>query len=513
MITLSEKQSVHSDRLENILATNVGCFDMSPPGEGKTYVACKVRHTINVEHCVVVCPASMEGKWNTMRKYVKIDKIISFASLRSIKGKQPKHGLLERHDDETFTITDECRRMIENGCFFIYDECQNIKNNSHQFEACRALSTAIIDIGGISRFIMISGSPIDTEEHSINMMKMLGFIRNDKLYQYHRATEKVELLGAQELIDVAKFFDADATEALLRGFSLDKTNVVHLCYLIFQRIIKSKITSYMVKDHTDITINSRNGYYYMEDKDATSLLDGIDQLHRVSKYVESTGTVEKKNLGGIMTALTVIEYAKINLFARLAREELTKNNHTKVVIACNYKKTVRELEELLSDYYPLILTGEVTKQIRDTRIKAFQEHNNKSRLIICNLQVCSTGIDLDDKHGEFPRVCFASPKYNITEMHQLPGRFLRADTKSSSRMRFVYGIVGKKETSILNALAKKSEVMKETLSASDIIFPGEYTDEVEPGYELLAETIIKPVETTVELPKIRSSRMDDLFPS
>jgi len=506
---LTEKQFKHSIRLYDILSENICGFDMSPPGEGKTFVSSYIRELMNFEHCVVICPAKMEGKWNRMRDYgVRIDKVISFQSLRSIKGKQPKHGLLNRLDisDTTleFETTEECRKLIIEGCFFIFDECQNIKNISNQFEACKTLSSQIIETGGKSRFLLISGTPIDTEEHSINMMRMLGFIKTSKLFTYYKISNRIEFLGAQELINFSLIFDKEATEKIIREYTFDKNNIVHFCYLLFQKVIKKKITSYMPATHNEISLDCKNGYYFLPDDEALYLIDGIDQLHNASKYVESTNAVNKSNLGGIIKALTVIERAKVKLFAKQTRKELISNPNCKVVIACNYKATIADLSELLSDYNPLILCGDVDKKLQDKRIESFQEFNLDYRLIICNLQVCSTGIDLDDKHGEFPRICFASPKYNISEMHQLTGRFLRMNTKSSAKLRFVYGIVGKKETSILNALAKKTEVMRETLEYH-AHFPGDYKDEVEDGYILESDTKYEVVHAVLLDKKIESA--------
>ena len=112
----------------------------------------------------------------------------------------------------------------------------------------------------------------------------------------------------------------------------------------------------------------------------------------------------------------------------------------------------------------------------------FQVSSTEHRLLISNLKVASTGIDLDDKHGDYPRKCYASPNYIISDLHQLTRRFLRMDTKSTAVVRFVYGKCGRRETSILNALARKSTVLKETLPTqveNGVHFPGEYDEEVE----------------------------------
>jgi hypothetical protein len=138
------------------------------------------------------------------------------------------------------------------------------------------------------------------------------------------------------------------------------------------------------------------------------------------------------------------------------------------------------------DYKPLVLTGSVNKDRRQDLINKFQEPNTKHRVIIAIIKVASTGIDLDDKYGDYPRYAFSSPNYNILDLHQLTRRFVRLDSQSPATFRFFYGSVAKKEMSILNALSRKTDVMKDTLEgqvSENIKFPGEYDDEFE--YEIV----------------------------
>ena len=138
----------------------------------------------------------------------------------------------------------------------------------------------------------------------------------------------------------------------------------------------------------------------------------------------------------------------------------------------------------MANFNPLILDGSVPKSKRSLIIDEYQAHNLNKRLIICNLAVGALGIDLDDTtpNGIIPRYAFVSPSYYAMLLHQVTRRFYRANTTSQPHIRFVYGKCGIEETSILNSLSKKKDVMKQTLINqvnAGIKFPGEYTKEIQ----------------------------------
>lgn len=492
-ITLIGEQVPHVHRLLSILQKNHVAFDMSIMGAGKTYTTTELSKQAGFKNVVVICPATVEAKWKTMTKFgLNLFKVISYQSLRSRKGCKPSHDLLNRidgtGDDEgeiTFTPSATLEKIVAEGTLFVFDEAQNIKNKNDQWLACKTISTYLLKNGPNSRFILLSGTPIDKEEHAINLMNMMGFIRAGRLYTYNKEERHLKLQGAQELIDYCNFIDTDKTNEFLRNNRINEANVKHICYQLFQQIIKVSITSSMGVPKNEYGISCKNGYFNIkDDDDKVKLTDAITMLHSASKYNDKTGTVEvgKDNLGSISRSLMKIEEAKINTFVRITLKVLTEVPNSKVGIFVNYSSSIEKLKTLLSEYNPVLLQGTISKDKRQINIDKFQEPNLNCRIIIANLQVGSTGIDLDDKTGNYPRFALGSPNYIIQNLHQLTFRFLRRDTMSQATFRFVYGKCARKETSILNALARKSKVMKETLGEqveADIKFPGEYEEDVE----------------------------------
>lgn len=490
-LILKNEQKPHVKRLIDILKKNFAAFDLSVMGAGKTYTATAIAREFDFERVIVVCPASVVSKWLHMKKYgLKIVDAQSYEGLRSVRGKDPKHGLLHRYDEGSkvyFQPTPKLEKLAEEGIFVIFDEAQRIKNKNAQWYACKAIAETILLSGGMSRFILLSGTPIDKQEQAINMMKMMGFIRADKLAVYNRAMSTLSLYGAQELIEFCYRIDEDKTNQVLNQQTIDYENVENVCYKLFQEVIKPSITSAMPPPKIDkVHIDLKNAEYLVEGyedddiihRSVTSVNDTFTKFNRKERYdpgESNPGENQKlqelkdkkrqevqRKIESIIYNMRLIEISKMNLFIKLARKRLEEDPNCKIALFVNYNTSIKRLVKGFEDYTPLVLDGSVDKEVRQDIIDKYQQPNLKHRVLIGNIRVCSSGIDLDDKNGKFPRYAYASPNLSILDLQQLPSRFLRMDTKSSTVFRFVYA---KKypEIGLLGNLRKKAKVMKETL--------------------------------------------------
>ena len=181
-------------------------------------------------------------------------------------------------------------------------------------------------------------------------------------------------------------------------------------------------------------------------------------------------------LANIGNGLQMIELAKVRTMAEAARVQLRIHPGAKVVVCLNYVAGVAALREALGDLDPLVLTGDTSAKARAAAIEAFQRPTSERRLLIGNLSVCSTGIDLDDKDGRFPRLCLVSPNYSTITVHQVGHRFLRADSASDATVHMFYRH-GQHELKVLDALARKSQVVKQVVSEQvegGVVFPSDY---------------------------------------
>ena len=142
----------------------------------------------------------------------------------------------------------------------------------------------------------------------------------------------------------------------------------------------------------------------------------------------------------------------------------------------NFSATLNAMKKALAEYKPLVLEGKTPTHRRKGIIDKFQEANLTNRLLLGNCMVCSTGIDLDDKHGSFPRLALISPSYFSMVLLQCSHRFVRMDTKSDALIHMVFA-KHCHELPVLKALARKGGVMRETTpeqAEAGVVFPGEF---------------------------------------
>ncbi len=578
-------QLTHKNTLETILANSPFAFDFSMLGTGKTYTTSAFMQDNRFKHLISITPVSVKSKWKMMNKDhgIQLDKSISYCELRSVKFKQPKHGLLIRRDfmdpfkraDGTdserecveYTCSNEYLAMVNDGLLLVIDEIQNIKNINNQLEACKELMRPIVEgffkerylipidekisklqkqiadfkdqtcnsclnkkeqlvklneqratlmaNPGKSRILLLSGSPIDKKQQVIHLYRALHIMESDRLSAFNPQTWNTVWKGMAEIQQY--FIDnwgGDAVNEVSFSFPFGEpgeTELEEYCYRLFQRIMKKKISSSMNPPQQTSAIFKRNAFYALSDgpdENLELLIKGVELLGKSTNFNKVLHTVNFSNYGieglqGVIRALTMIETAKIGLFARVARGALEMNPNQKVVICVNYTETINDLMTLLEPYAPLRLDGSMNAKQRGKVISAFQEPNTDNRLLIGNLSVCSTGIDLDDQDGNFPRLCLASPNYSTITLYQLSHRFQRANTKSDSTIHFVF-CKEAAELTILNALAKKSNIMKEITDEQvdyGVVFPGDYDIWQEPDIEnsinQLTEEQLNQIKTAI----------------
>jgi len=563
-IILYEYQKTHKDKIADILENSPFAFDFSMLGTGKTYTTSylfKENKHGRFKHLISIAPVSVKSKWKTMEDDhgINLHKSISYCELRSVKFKQPKHGLLVRKDythtikNEYDTTTREIEKvdyncskeyldLVNEGVLLVIDEIQNIKNVSNQLEACKELMRPIIqgfynkrelaelqkqieklkekcdsfkdkscqrfleknkklDIltekrnillknPGNSRILLLSGSPIDKKVQVIHFFKALGIMTHEKLSVYNPQTWQIMWRGMREIEDYCiENWGNQSVLDIKSEFPLSEPRDRELeeyCYKLFKGLVKKHISSSMNPLEVKTNIYKRNAFYKLDIEHEVELLQkGVQLLSNTTRFNGTTvdfGHNGVDSLRGIIRALTMIETAKISLFVRVAQSALEENPNQKVVICVNYTETINDLMDLLADYNPVRMDGSLSAKQRGNVIKQFQSPDNYYRVLIGNLSVCSTGIDLDDQDGNYPRICLVSPNYSTITLYQLSHRFQRANTKSDATIHFMF-CKEATELPILNALAKKSNIMKEITDKQveyGVVFPGDYERWEEP---------------------------------
>lgn len=525
--------------MSNTLDTSRFALDLSALGSGKTYCATYMCAERNIKHAVVVAPLTVLPKWMHMQTQHGLPLVdaISYCSLRSVKCKQPKHGFLVREDrvveteedgelqraEKTlFHSTEKWRTLVDEGVMLIVDEIQNVKNVSSQFLSVKEMMRDILENTNPenkSRVLLLSGTPVDKPEQVVNLYRALNLIKTHALGHFNPHTRRCEAKGFRELIRFHEsvlsgprsaahsgtidhaFIVASAYEA--HTFDVEKFSrrdfFAEPIYRLFRDIFVSTIAARMPPVQSSNVVHKANAFYRIHDEAAMRLLAtavarlsssvGYDDATNTVALVTATAADRARTFQQIARAMQMIETAKIPIFIRAAREALERNPNQKVAILLNYSDSIVDIAKALESYDPVIIRGSTTMSKRKQALDRFQRTDNKYRLFIGNLSCVSTGVDLDDKDGRFPRLGLVSPNYSTITLHQLTYRFLRADTRSDAHVHFVFGrefigdkiVRGLTELNVLNCLARKSKVMKEVSSAASggsdeagMLFPGEF---------------------------------------
>jgi hypothetical protein len=485
--TLIEHQKEHVQRVVDTLSERKSIIDLSLMGRGKTFTT---SYAATVLKCImiVVCPASVEPKWNEMRtKYnAPVWKVISYESLRGVKGKQPSHDFLVRTDKKTqkgtftkFTASKTLKYITKKyNVMFVFDEVQKTKNASATAKACIALASHAYTTKN-SKVMLLSGTPLDKEKQCVNMLRMMGLVTSGTLCFTDAETGIVRQVGFKKLYQTCKRLEPLTMNVLEDEYSLKKaTNYPKIAYQMFIQIVLKHLSSKMPDDLKTKQLSIKNRYFRCTDNEKSQLTRHInsmksffneDQTRMIQQDINSFGAIQK--------ALFNIELVKVNIISRNAINVLKNNPKTKVCIMLNFTEPLTQLAEALGNYHPVVVNGKVPKHKRIEILSKFQEDTDECRLVIANMDVLSTGVDLDDKFGGRPRYVFASPNYKTMIIQQMTYRFLRADTKSDTSIDFVYGDCKAEESSILGCLSKKACVMRDASKDSNndqVMYPDQY---------------------------------------
>jgi hypothetical protein len=520
-VVLSASQSLHVGKLLSILKHHPRAMDLSSMGLGKTFTGCEVCNRLpGVEKLLVVCPSHLVKKWQDVaaRSNTPIHMVLSFGKLHGsaptsgrisadIQKKILPHGLLTRSDVivpkpkkskkntpqrlTSFDATEALLKLRKEGVLLIIDEMQRAKNQSSiTFAACRELVSVfhsatpeVTDLPAVklepgSRVLLLSGTPMDKKEQARSLLKTLDIIRSDDVKK-----------GDSELMARCTILDAMTTSDVLSRGATDSED---RCYTLFQRVVRPKLSSCMQMSDSPPRLICRDSYYGFGDSDQCAKIQAaVASLTTATSFDSSTNMVDKVNMTKVKPALMELEKSKVHMFVACASAALAADPNCKVVIALNYKESIQQVVDQMTALLPpgsgiLRLEGKVKNRDR-ARVQAdFQAPDLQYRLLVLNFAMCAEGIDLDDKHGTFPRVAFVSPTYSTMNLHQFAWRFKRHDTHPSDLPQLMNCVYHAEfhEDRIINAMARKGSVMKETTPEqceAGVVFPGDFEVHVDPG--------------------------------
>jgi len=482
-----------------IYKKNYAALNFSQTGVGKTFMTAYLAQELKLK-LMVVGPASTAFIWQDVIDTYALPSagVFSYRALSSITGHQPKHGYLRREDlvdkkgeaGTIFSATEEFKALAREGVLLALDESQNLKNATAQRDACVALSQALMFEGSPSRVVLLSATPVDSEENAVSYMRLIGFISEPRLFEARG--KKFLPTGLAQAIQLCVKMDPQKTYEIVMRHGISSKTAAAIVFELFTEVVEAGI---MRAAEPPVTLTVKkdvgNGFYRLASRrDEKELNEAIKRLSSIVGYkqVNEAGGQAKISAGtfGLITnELVAIERLMTPVLARLARTDLEEIPRCKVILVVNYSQvesnSVDLLREMLADYRPLVLRGDVRPRDREEVVRAFQE-DPRRRLLIMTARTGGVGLNLHDRVGNAPRRMYISPSYNLMDIEQATGRIYRDGSKSDAFIRIVYSKTETELVNIIQALARKTRVLRRALegtSADQMTYPGEYPRYVE----------------------------------
>jgi hypothetical protein len=484
-------------------------------GSGKTPTALKLAE--RYKWTIIICPNSAMDVWEKELDRYGFDMsyviIIPFHLIAGERSQDIAHNLLYR-DEDIFYPTEEFISYVDEGCYLIIDEFDWLKNKTPRYHACKALldvivdTNAIVDTDGRSKAMLQSGTAYDKECHVLRTLHLISIIKDSVLYDFDDREKRLHLRGMAELITFCENVDREMTEDILYKNGVDIKNIEHICFLLYRNIVQREIVRALPSPTLSVNLNCYNGYFHLSSIGQKRLKNAI-QAFKTSTSTSTTCKDQKKR--NISLIEKEKQNAKVEIIVRVGSIILTENVKDKLVVTYDFDEPILETYKGLKKFNPIIVNGKVDIEERNRIIEEFQEDNDNIRVLIFNTQVGFCSINLDDKYGGRKRWCLSCPTYYVPRMHQLIRRFYRLTTRSDFTMIWVYGQCDIEETSILNVMARKTFVMKETslLQVNEgHLFPGDYKKmfEEELSYNKLNMVEREEEETEVDEKEKRRER-------
>ena len=504
-IVLTQEQSEHLDRLIEMMSIRRSIMDTSSTGCGKTITSLALQMHLDIP-VIVFCQKTAKGHWlrTAERMGTSIFITSTYESMRvgsNVKGDNPLLPYIRKvrtqsvTDDGDVIIQDEYRLtqewfdLVDDGIMIIFDESQKIKNNNATTTLAHQLILSIVehkDPNNRSRVLQTSATPFDKQELVVNVMKTFGIYTNLKMSRndIQRGMMYEGFIEIMEKIrKIAPHADLSTAEELMSRSGVVKS----IKGILFQWYV-----DYIAPIHTlsmrplDSKPVLEASYLPIDPIKGILAGDIIKSMMDIVHYDPETGEIET-NLDAntrskVLTLIHDLEVYKIrDAIVPEARKILTTKSKDKIVIFVNgvSKGQVDIVKNELGKFGVVHIQGDMNVTQRNHNINRFQTQDT-CRVFVSTIGTGASSISLDDTVGDSPRHCFIIPSYSIQNLHQAKGRIDRVTTASIPTIKLVYLNLDINEQKLLDALARKTEVYKKTLTNANnegkIVYPGDYPE-------------------------------------
>lgn len=462
-------------------------LNVAPTRSGKTPTTLAVCRALKLIP-FIVAPRATENDWEMeLNKYGFYDHYFTGYEALAGKGTSLKHKYLTKNE-KGYEATPYFRSIVDRGILLIFDEVQCAKNDkTNNNKACHALTKMIVSSSTQSRILVMSATPYDKIEFSKSILKLLGLIQADKMYEYDNKLHDFIFMGYgfHELICHADKIDSSKTTEILDELDRKKTkkNIDHSAHKLFTQVLLGAYVAKIIPNFPT-RVDAYNGYFKVSPESLSRIKEFEKQLTSVTGYDEKTNTVsEKIDFGKLIKIIHELEHVKTEILIRLTHAFMQRDSNTKMILYVWHHDTADYLYQQLQMYNPSLINGKININKRADSISVFQQPDTECRLLIANPVAGGVGLALDDQDGNFPRVILMIPMFHFNTMTQALARTRGMLTKSHSQAFIIYAKSQTLEQKIIDILLLKEKVTRSVVGEdSQIITPGRLQRWDEPTY-------------------------------
>ena len=433
-------------------------------GLGKTltaiYLAHELKKQCKVKHCLIICGVnSLKNNWRkeihkftnlsctilgekvrrTGTRYVgsikeraeqlshPIDEFFVITNIETLRSKSVTDAILKGPNDFDMIVIDEIHRLGD--------------PSSDQTTGVLKLTKAPYRIGMTGT--LITNNPLN----AYAPLKWIGLERgtftNFKKFYCN--------FGGPFHNIITGYKNLDLLQSIIDRHSLRKTKDDEDVELDLP--LKTIINEYvdMEPDQATFYDNIKSGIRDQVDKVQLNTKDILALSARLRQATACPSILTTENISS----------AKIKRAVELTQELISKGE--KVIIFSTFKETVSKLAQVLSDFNPLICTGDIKDDVISTNIDIFQEDENR-KLLIATHQKMGTGFTLTASRY----LIFMDIPYTNAAYVQAQDRIYRIGTEKPV---FIYHLITSDTID-----ERVLEIVEDKEALSDFLIDGEVTD-------------------------------------
>lgn len=427
-----------AEKLIKALQVHKSALDLSSTGVGKTYVAIAVAASLGLDPIVITTAGNIRNRTYEkafahfgVENYLVNNWDLARAGKMRVGKKVVPATFVSKLDKAPFKGAPRFTWHIDKRHLLILDESQNARNKGTlQTELVMAANEAILKG---AKVLLTSATPGEDPLKFRVQGEILGLYSGNGFYQWAQqyGCTYVEIPGKSNVNPKT----GEQKKAFVFAGNYDDMKKLRRELLLDGHVAGKQSSeipefpeSLNTLDLIDFGENAKKINATRVKWGATFTRLKIDEEDAKGRDTDEGGRLSERQKQS-----QILELLKTGVVAELAHEEIDRGNSA--VIFVRYQDTANAYREEFGDD-AVFYTGQESAKEQVAAREAFQA--DQKRVIVLSLGSGKASIDLQDLHGNHPRVSFITPDDNAEDIVQSLGRIPRTKGLTKCRQHVIY---------------------------------------------------------------------------